>query len=49
MVLQWAYSAGISTEAAGSVAYLAHVFGFLAGALVGLVMRAAGSRVASNA
>jgi membrane associated rhomboid family serine protease len=47
-VLQWAYSAGISTEGAGSVAYLAHVFGFLAGALVGLVMRA-GSRAASNA
>jgi membrane associated rhomboid family serine protease len=44
-VLQWAYSAGISTEDAGSVAYLAHVFGFLAG----LVMRAAGSRAASNA
>jgi hypothetical protein len=48
-VLQWACSAGISTEGAGSVAYLAHVFGFLAGALVGLVMRAAGSRAASNA
>ncbi len=47
-VLQWAYSAGISTEGADSVAYLAHVFGFLAGALVGLVMRA-GSRAASNA
>ena len=42
------YSAGISTEGAGSVAYLAHVFGFLAGALVCLVMRA-GSRAASNA
>lgn len=38
------YSAGISTEGAGSVACLAHVFGFLAG----LVMRA-GSRAASNA
>lgn len=49
MVLQWAYSAGISTEDAGSVAYLAHVVGFLAGALVGLVMRAPGSRVASDA
>lgn len=45
-VLQWGYSAGIGTEGAG--AYLAHVFGFLAGALVGLVMRA-GSRAASNA
>jgi len=43
-VLQWVYSAGIATAGAGSVAYLAHVFGFLAGALVGLAMRAAGSR-----
>ena len=38
------YSAGISTEGAGSVAYLAHVFG----SLVGMVMRA-GSRAARNA
>jgi rhomboid family protein len=43
-LLQWAYSAGLTTTSAGSVAYLAHVFGFLAGALVGLVMRAAGPR-----
>src|SRR5262249_38779332 len=35
-VLQWVYSAGIATAGAGSVAYLAHVFGFLAGALTGL-------------
>ena len=42
-VLQWAYSAGIATAGAGSVAYLAHVFGFLAGALVGLAIRAAGT------
>jgi membrane associated rhomboid family serine protease len=48
-VLQGAYSARISTEDAGSVAYLAHVFSFLAGALTGLVMRAAGSQAASNA
>jgi len=47
-VLQWAYSAGVSTEGAGSVAYLAHVFGFLAGALVGLALRAAGSRPAAR-
>jgi membrane associated rhomboid family serine protease len=40
-LLQWAYSVGISTSGAGSVAYLAHVFGFLAGALVGLIIRAA--------
>jgi len=40
-VLQWAYSAGIATAGAGSVAYMAHVFGFLFGALVGLALRAA--------
>jgi membrane associated rhomboid family serine protease len=40
--LQWVYSAGIATPGAGAVAYLAHVFGFLAGALVGLAMRAFG-------
>jgi membrane associated rhomboid family serine protease len=40
--LQWVYSAGIATSGAGSVAYLAHVFGFLFGALVGLAMRAFG-------
>jgi membrane associated rhomboid family serine protease len=40
--LQWMYSAGIATQGAGSVAYLAHVFGFVFGALVGLAMRAAG-------
>src|SRR5215467_13067640 len=40
-LLQWMYSAGITTGGAGSVAYLAHVFGFLAGALVGLAIRAA--------
>jgi membrane associated rhomboid family serine protease len=43
-LLQWMYSAGITTAGAGSVAYLAHVFGFLAGVLVGLAMRAAGGR-----
>jgi membrane associated rhomboid family serine protease len=41
-LLQWVYSAGTTTAGAGSIAYLAHVFGFLAGCLVGLVMRAAG-------
>jgi membrane associated rhomboid family serine protease len=40
--LQWAYSAGMAAPGAGSVAYLAHVFGFVAGALVGLVLRALG-------
>jgi membrane associated rhomboid family serine protease len=43
-LLQWAYSAGIMTEGAGSVAYLAHVIGFLVGVLTGLGMRAASSR-----
>jgi len=41
-VLQWAYSAGYAAAGAGSVAYLAHVFGFVAGAVIGLVVRAAG-------
>lgn len=40
-VLQWVYSAGYAASGAGSVAYLAHVFGFLFGVLVGLVVRAA--------
>jgi membrane associated rhomboid family serine protease len=39
-VLQWAYSAGYAASGSGSVAYLAHVFGFLFGVLVGLVVRA---------
>jgi membrane associated rhomboid family serine protease len=39
-VLQWAYSAGFLAAGAGSVAYLAHVFGFLAGVVVGLLVRA---------
>jgi membrane associated rhomboid family serine protease len=39
-VLQWAYSAGYAASGAGSVAYLAHIFGFLAGALIGLAVRA---------
>jgi membrane associated rhomboid family serine protease len=46
-LLQWMYSAGIATSGAGSVAYLAHVFGFIFGALVGLVMRSAGPRPGS--
>jgi membrane associated rhomboid family serine protease len=40
-VLQWAYSAGYAASGAGSVAYVAHVFGFLAGAIIGLFVRAA--------
>src|SRR5215469_7574606 len=45
-LLQWAYSAGIMTSGAGSVAYLAHVIGFLVGVLTGVGMRAASSRSA---
>src|SRR5215470_9382780 len=37
--LQWVYSIGPATPGAGSVAYLAHVFGLLFGVLVGLVRR----------
>jgi membrane associated rhomboid family serine protease len=40
-LLQWAYAAGYAASGAGSVAYLAHVFGFLAGVVVGLFVRAA--------
>jgi membrane associated rhomboid family serine protease len=40
-VLQWLYSAGYAAAGGGDVAYLAHVFGFLAGLVVGLFVRAA--------
>jgi membrane associated rhomboid family serine protease len=40
-ILQWVYSAGYAASGAGSVAYLAHIFGFLAGAIIGLLVRAA--------
>ena len=40
-VLQWLYSAGYAASGAGDVAYMAHVFGFLAGLVVGLLVRAA--------
>ncbi len=39
-VLQWVYSVGYAASGAGSVAYLAHVFGFLTGVVVGLIVRA---------
>ncbi|HEX6469894.1 MAG TPA: rhomboid family intramembrane serine protease [Streptosporangiaceae bacterium] len=39
-VLQWAYSAGHAVSNAGNVAYLAHVFGFVTGVVVALLMRA---------
>jgi membrane associated rhomboid family serine protease len=38
-VLQWMYSAGVAASGAGSVAYLAHIFGFLAGAVIALAVR----------
>jgi membrane associated rhomboid family serine protease len=44
-VLQWVYTAGYAVSSAGSVAYAAHVLGFLTGVLVALLMRGAqGSR-----
>ena len=44
-VLQWAYAVG-GIGGGGAVAYVAHVFGFVAGLLVGLVVRAASSGAA---
>jgi len=41
-VLQWAYAVG-GVSGGGAVAYVAHVFGFLAGLVVGLAVRMAGS------
>jgi membrane associated rhomboid family serine protease len=41
-VLQWAYSFG-GIAGSGPVAYVAHVFGFVTGLLVGLAVRAASS------
>jgi membrane associated rhomboid family serine protease len=38
-VLQWFYSVGYAVSAAGSVAYLAHVVGFLVGAVIALPLR----------
>jgi membrane associated rhomboid family serine protease len=40
-VLQWLYSAGYAASGGGDVAYLAHVFGFVTGLVVGLLVRAA--------
>jgi membrane associated rhomboid family serine protease len=38
-LLQWVYSAGYTVSGAGSVAYLAHVVGFIVGALLALPLR----------
>jgi membrane associated rhomboid family serine protease len=40
-VLQGLYSAGYAASGAGDVAYLAHIFGFLTGVVIGLFVRAA--------
>ena len=40
-VLQGVYSAGYAASGAGNVAYLAHIFGFLVGVVIGLFVRAA--------
>jgi membrane associated rhomboid family serine protease len=47
-LLQWAYAVG-GVAGTGGVAYVAHVFGFLAGLLIGLAVRAAGSEPAATA
>jgi membrane associated rhomboid family serine protease len=38
-VLQWLYSSGYTVSGAGSVAYMAHVIGFVVGALIALPLR----------
>jgi membrane associated rhomboid family serine protease len=38
-LLQWAYASGAAVSSAGNVAYLAHVFGFGFGLLVGFAFR----------
>ena len=43
-LLQWVYTAGYAVSQAGSVAYLAHVLGFLAGVLVALAIRGSEGR-----
>jgi membrane associated rhomboid family serine protease len=44
-LLQWVFTVGYAVSQAGSVAYLAHVLGFVTGVVVGLLVRwAEGSR-----
>jgi membrane associated rhomboid family serine protease len=38
-LLQWVYSAGVATSSAGDVAYVAHVVGFVVGALIAIPLR----------
>ena len=40
-LLQWLYSSGTAVASGAGVAYLAHVFGFVAGALIALAARSA--------
>ena len=40
-ILQWLYAAGWGAADTSGVAYVAHVFGFLSGAIIGLLVRAA--------
>jgi membrane associated rhomboid family serine protease len=42
-LLQWAYASGWAVASPGSVAYLAHIYGFLAGVVVALVVRSMGN------
>jgi len=42
-LLQWLYATGHTGSAVGDVAYLAHVVGFITGALIGLFVRAGSS------
>ncbi|HEY5990798.1 MAG TPA: rhomboid family intramembrane serine protease [Streptosporangiaceae bacterium] len=42
-LLQWWYAAAQYAHGGGTVAYVAHVFGFIAGMLIGLMVRAASS------
>ena len=47
-LLQWLYSSGAGVASGAEVAYLAHVYGFVAGLLVALLLRpGAGTRVTS--
>jgi membrane associated rhomboid family serine protease len=39
-LLQWVYASGIAVSSAGAVGYLAHVVGFIIGALIALPVRA---------
>jgi membrane associated rhomboid family serine protease len=47
-LLQWLYSSGTALADGAGVAYLAHVFGFLAGLVVAILARPALMRVTSG-